>query len=435
MKTIGRICLLFFLLSCCGKCWAEPSYQGKTLSAWLDDYGAGPRDYKPSPQADEALRQIGPEAVPYLLQLLHSTNPSSTIKVVPDTNQFSPPKPAVPAPASWDHWKAYVAFQALGPLGKSAIPDLAKLAHDDPNGSSFYPNIQAMKDISAVAGLADNSSSYVVPGEFASFHGSEVMRSPLPFLVDGEIAAWSLAAIGADAVPSLMGLLDDPSPHLKQRAAEALGLAGAAAEPAVPAIIKNLQGSDFGVRQRAADALGYVGRQPTLAIPALIDALKDSDVGVQLYAARSLGSFGDRATNAISSLLVNFTAKDYRTRGSAAIALSKISPEITAKQVVPSLFRQLEDTNSWRNGALVDLLQLNLEPDVMIPHLIKALDESNGSDNSFQVNAIQGLGKYGPAAKVAVPKLIPLLADENYFVREHATNALDKIEPGWRKGH
>ena len=335
MKTIGRICLLFFLLPCCGKCWAEPSYHGKTLSVWLDDYGAGPRDYKPTPQTDEALRQIGPEAVPYLLQLLHSTNPSSTIKIVPDTNQFSPPKPAVPAPASWDHWKAYVAFQALGPLGKSATPDLAKLAHDDPNGSSFYPNIQAMKNIAAVAELADNSSSYVVPGDSPFFHGGEVFRNTSPFLVDGEIAAWSLAAIGADAVPSLMELLNDPSPHLKERAVEALGLAGTAAEPAVPALVKTLKDSEFGVRQRAADALGWIGERPELAIPALIEALTDTDVGgVDFYAAESLGRFGNRATNAIPALLVNFAAKDYRTRGSAAIALSKISQESARKEVI-----------------------------------------------------------------------------------------------------
>ena len=88
--------------------WPEPSYGGKTTGAWLDEYGAGPGGYKPSPEADDALRHIGVSAAPRLLELLHATNSN----------------PAAKIPASWDHWKAYLGFQALGPLGKAAIPDL-----------------------------------------------------------------------------------------------------------------------------------------------------------------------------------------------------------------------------------------------------------------------------------------------------------------------
>src|ERR1035437_4714173 len=160
MKTIGRICLLFFLLSCCGKCWAEPSYQGKTLSAWLDDYGAGPKNYKPSPQANEALRQIGPEAVPYLLELLHKTNTPAVDDELQqigagtlngtNTSNF--------IPASWFHWKAYLGFQALGSGGKSAIQDLARLARDNPEETSYFPNIGDMKSVKLIAELADNRS-------------------------------------------------------------------------------------------------------------------------------------------------------------------------------------------------------------------------------------------------------------------------------------
>ena len=450
MKAIGRICLIFFLLMFCGKCWSEPSYQGKALSAWLDDYGAGPKGYKPSPQADEALRHMGAKAVPFLLKLLHKTNTPAVDEALlqigagilngTNTSDF--------IPASWFHWKAYVGFQVLGPGGKLAIPDLAELAHDDPNGISFYANIFCMKHIDWVAAGANNSSSYVTLGDGQAFNdgktvrntnhvfaGNFRMRNTKPCLVDGEIAAWSLAAIGANAVPSLMELLNDPSPHLKQRAVEALGLVGAAAEPAVPAIIKNLEGADFEVRQRAADALGWIGRQPELVIPALIEALKDPDIGVRCYAANSLGLFGTCATNAIPALLISFADSDYRIRQDASAALGKISPEITAKEVVPSLLRQLEAPNSWHNGALINLLQINLAPEVMIPHLIKALDESVGSDKSIQMNAIQGLGKYGFAAKAAAPKLVSLLADENPFVRQYATNSLDKIKPAWRNGH
>ena len=215
-------------------------------------------------------------------------------------------------PASWNHWKAYLAFQALGPMGKSAIPDLAKLAHDS-SGNSFYPRVGDMKDIGTVAKLADNSSSYLMAYDsvLLGFAGSTTrklnyywgpVRSTNSFLVDGEIAAWSLAAIGADAVSSLMELLEDPSPRLRQRAAEALGMVGAAAHPAVPALLKNLKGPDRDVRQRAADALGWIGKEPSLVVPALIEALKDPDVGVSCFAGDSLAHFRHDATSAVPAL-------------------------------------------------------------------------------------------------------------------------------------
>ncbi len=45
----------------------EPHYHLMAISSWLAKYGYGPGKYKPSPEADLALRQIGSNAVPYLL--------------------------------------------------------------------------------------------------------------------------------------------------------------------------------------------------------------------------------------------------------------------------------------------------------------------------------------------------------------------------------
>jgi hypothetical protein len=459
-KRAGHFVFLVLMLGLSGivfrGCSREPWYHCQPLSAWLAAYDGGPRDYQPSPGTDNALRRIGAGAVPYLLELLRTTNSYSATRLVRNNNStasvsggFFAPPPAgakeyfmtwlgkfpfrirrVTTPPSWEHWKAYVAFQVLGPLGRSAIPELGLLAHDDPKGISFNGNIGGMKNIALIAGSADNSSTYVAPGDDASFHGSSLRRSSHPFLVDGEIAAWSLAAIGADAVPSLMELLNSSSAHLRLRAMEALGMVGVAAEPAIPMLLKNLQDSDLEIRQRAADALGWIGRQPDLVVPALIKALNDPDSGVKCYAADSLGHFGSCATNAIPVLMENFAERDYRIRDSAATALSKISPEITAKEIVPALFRQLEAPDTWHNGALMELLQLNLEPGVLIPYLIKALDDSDGRDKSIQVNAINALGKFGMASQLAVPRLISFTTDKNFensWLREAATNALDKL--------
>jgi hypothetical protein len=227
---------------------AGPWYHLRTLSSWLEDYGAGPADYKASPKADEVLRHIGTNAVPLLLRRLHATKSSLRARAVlmkaPSWGMLKPTNVSIQVrlmmwvekytpirfhhinpPPSWDHWEAYLGFQALGPLGKSAIPDLVRLAHD-PSGVSFYPNVGDMMRVAGVAALADNSSTYVADGDPSNFHGGSFLRNTNSFLVDGEIAAWSLAAIGADSVPPLMELLADPNPRLKKRAAEALGLGG-----------------------------------------------------------------------------------------------------------------------------------------------------------------------------------------------------------------
>ena len=442
-----------------------PWYGGRPLGFWLDQYGASPGDYKPSPKADEALRHIGTNAVPHLLRLLQATNSIATAKALAKqaaspyastrntayssaklrlmtfVEKYTPfrfKRPPVylgsgprirahphPPPASWHHWQAYLGFQALGSLGKAAIPDLVKLAHD-PNGSSAYPNIQGMKNIDAVAAQADNSGTYVAVGDSPS-EGGTFLRNTQPFLVDGEIAAWSLAAIGAESVAPLMELLDDPNARLKSRAAEALGMMGGDAEPAVPALIKMLHYPDMDVRMRAADALGWIGRQPEIAVPALTQALTDPEEGVDYYAALSLGSFGERAASAIPALLADFASRDYRNKDSAALALSKISPDTVAKEVIPVLIHDVEvSQNGSGNMSLITLSQMKDQPQLVIPALIEATDDSN---QMLRNNAILLLGGFGPAAKAAVPKLTSLTNSPDSQTRDDAVRALQKIEP------
>jgi HEAT repeat protein len=444
--------------------WREPRYHWKTLSSWLATYGAGPADYKPSPEADHALRQIGSNAVPGLLRLLHSTNSHSSFKFVRKDNYTglvflpatTPPSTfqsrfvawvekfpyrlrRVTIPASWDHWKAYLAFQALGPEGKSAIPDLVKLAQDpgdnsNPSGTGMAPGVRFWKDTKTVAIFANQSSTYVVLGGTASPTSGfrwGLVRNANAILVDGEIAAWSLAAIGADSVPPLVEMLTNSNPRLRCRAAVALGLMGEAAEPAVPALVKMLHDPDINTRWEATDALGCIGRQPDLVVPALIEALADPNAGMKFNAMESLGDFGERATNAIPALLALFPEGDVRFGNYAASALNKISRDTTEKEVLPFLLHRIKDSPHpyTRSMALETLGQITNEPDLAIPPLIEALGDTN---ELIRNTAIYCLGHFNSKAKAAMPKLISLTTDGHIEVRKLATNALDKIDPAWQ---
>jgi HEAT repeat protein len=206
-----------------------------------------------------------------------------------------------------------------------------------------------------------------------------------------------------------------------------LGLAGEAAEQAVPSLIKTLKNDpNLDARIGAADALGGIARKPDLAIPALIKALADPQEGVDYYAAVSLGEFRERATNAIPALLVNFASRDYRNKDSAALALSKISRDVTVKEVIPVLVRDVEGSqNGSGNMSLITLSQMKDEPELVIPAIIGATKDSN---EMVRNNAIGMLGAIGPEARAAIPKLRSLTNDPDIQVREQALRVLQNIE-------
>jgi len=462
---------------------AGPSYGGKSLQGWLDAYGPGPGGYRPNPEADDALRHIGTNAVPYLLHLLHTTNSATTVSW-PEKLAASVPaswnrwkavqavqawaarytKAHARPPASWGHWQAYLAFQALGPLGKPALPELVKMAQD-PSGTRPSEAIRIWQDTKLVAALADSSSSYLAPGQ-PPYRGTySVTILPPSGLGDGEIAAWSLAAIGADSVPALTAVLADPNPYLRWRAEVALGMMGGAAEPAVPSLIKFLNDpkTRWGIADcEAVEALGLIGRRPELALPPLIAALTNSASGMDYPAMGALGDFGAQATSAIPALLRFFPSSSPQLEKEAAAALAKISPDVTARVVVPLLLRDFQSTNpgvrggAWtalcqlpdpkalpmavlqqalddadegvRQEALWKLARMPDQQALAVSALIRALDDGPGG--WFRLNVINFLGQMGPAAMAAVPELITRTNSTDVWVSHDALEALQKIDPG-----
>jgi hypothetical protein len=89
----------------------------------------------------------------------------------------------------------------------------------------------------------------------------------------------------ADALPALIGALEDENDWVRRAAAEALG--GIGDRGAVPALIGALKDEKADVRQAAAGALGGIG--DPRAVPALIGALKDEKADVRRAAVGALG--------------------------------------------------------------------------------------------------------------------------------------------------
>ena len=118
--------------------------------------------------------------------------------------------------------------------------------------------------------------------------------------------------------------------------------------------------------------------------------------------------------------------------GYVALALNKISPELTRNDVIPLLIYRIRNPMSpWNQSMTLSTLgQMTNQPDLAIPVLLEALD---GADRMGQVDVIISLGNFGPAATSAIPKLISFSTNTNLC--RLATNTLAKIDPGWRTGH
>ena len=126
--------------------------------------------------------------------------------------------------------------------------------------------------------------------------------------------------------------------------------------------------------------------------------------------------------NGLPGVNVRFTDADGR-RAKAARDLGEFGP--AARPAIPALLQALKTKDSAVHGAaLAALGGIHCEPDTIIPLLINYLDDSNLNDE-----AAEALGNFGPAAKPALPKLVPLLKIADKDLHHAVVEALQKIDP------
>jgi hypothetical protein len=154
----------------------------------------------------------------------------------------------------------------------------------------------------------------------------------------------------------------------------------------------------------------------TRIIPQLVDQMfydtNDSKLRLSLI----------EALNGLPGVQINFTPADAR-RSYAAGYLGILGP--SAKPAVPALIQVLKGKDAGVHEAAISALgKIRSNPDVVIPLLITFLDDENLNDE-----AATALGEFGPLAKGAVPKILPLLHARDSDARQAAREALKKIDP------
>jgi len=266
----------------------EPSYQGKSLSDWVDLLYSTNHT-----QAMNSIGAIGPKAIPFLFEQARHWDPAvqrlyrAIWPKLPLRQRLPTPKPVDP------NFPGKIG-NALMAVGQQELPRLIAALEDRD------PHVRCV----AVLGIQ------------------------------------YMGAKPDAAVPVLCKLLSDPDDWVRGSALIALGLMGPKAKPAVPAFIATLRfgtnGHLVGTRATAAWALGQVGPDAQMAVPWLRQSLSDTNAPMRLSAAIALWRIS-QDTNVVSVVIEQFERNPQNRE--ILRALGEMGP--LAKSAVPTLLKIL----------------------------------------------------------------------------------------------
>jgi HEAT repeat protein len=247
-KFIIALCLLAAIGGLAWILWRprEPVYQGKRLSHWLEHYDGNFSTITEQSwmrQADEAIRQIGTNAIPILLERIAEKDSALKKKLL----LWSPMKLQQAlgvVPARMRNSEGRCGFEALGTNARCAVPALIRIYDTTYTWRAQYNSLQAIGEV----GIYDP--------EAVSFLIS-VLESPDAH--DEAIRALCKSRVEPQLVmPILIKELKDPTSQAILEPVQALGRFGPEAKAAVPLLIACLANKDPIIRRSAGESLKQI---------------------------------------------------------------------------------------------------------------------------------------------------------------------------------
>lgn len=317
---------------------------------------------------------------------------------------------------------------ALGHLGTEPAVRALCTAVKDTAGEvrlAVVKSLRSLRSSIAIPALVEllNDSN----PEVAGYAGRALRQLDWEPTTAQEGAAWRIAlgefdaavAYGSVAVEPLARLTRNAPFHLCIRAVEALARTG---DPqAVKPLLECMKHNEDIVRSCAAAALGQVG--DARAVEPLLRALLEPNKQIVLAACNSLSRLGDqRAVDPVIKLL---THQSSDVRAAALETLGKLRDP----RAVPSVVKLLVDSDKEvREGAAFSLGLLRDER--AIEPLVLALTDVEGSVRQAAIRALRLTDPYwerSDHALAAVPELQNRLKSREYWVRQSAAEALNKL--------
>jgi len=152
---------LYFLLP------REPSYEGKSLSDWLADIDVG--NLQSREAADQAIRAMGTDALPWLRKMLCAEDPlwKRLVKTV-NARQSIVRIPFTPTSSS--RYQAVLGYGALGRLAKTEVPSLIHIMEVESS-----PQVRACVAL-ALGGIGREAAPAIPVLARAAKEGDETLR-------------------------------------------------------------------------------------------------------------------------------------------------------------------------------------------------------------------------------------------------------------------
>jgi HEAT repeat protein len=250
-------------------------------------------------------------------------------------------------------------------------------------------------------------------------------------------------------VPILLRLAEqDPDPSVREQCLYTLSRAlmppPAITAAAVPALSASLKSADVKVRDRAAFLLGTFKADAVAAVPELLRVLNQPlapsvkavpgpiDLDPGCVAALALGRIAPGSVEAkpvIAALTEVARSGPVIRRGWAASALGEFGP--LAEEAVPVLIKVIKESTAEpgnETSAAVALGKIAPDTPSADQAVVALLPVLDSKFQSSRIGAIEALGRFGPRAAAAVPRIRALKDDRDAQVRQAAAKALPGID-------
>ena len=190
---------------------------------------------------------------------------------------------------------------------------------------------------------------------------------------------------------------------------------------AYPVLIRMLRKEDLPGVSALASLLSGQSLIPVHYVPAEVR---------HSQAVYGIGALGEHAKELLPEVVRAYQMRrSPSSQCAAAQIIAGIGPD--AKAALPTLLKGLNGTNELvLSDTLYAILRVNMaapEPALVVPALTNFLYNPS---TAVRIRAADALGFFGPAAKSALPHLLPLANDPDFNLARYARQALERIEPG-----
>lgn len=239
--------------------WLGTFHEGRSAAAWVELLDANNK--ASARDAQDALAELGPRAVPALLSGLNHDSPDVRVAVVQLLGRLSSSDDRIVGRLTdglqdQEYRVRFTCINVLGELGpdaRDAVPALMQLSAD------AHPQTRTVV-LEALGKIGD-----------------------------------------PQAVPLLKRCLSTEESECQIAAIRALGAIGPQAKEAVPDLVVLFQTEKDPIRRFSVETLGQIGPHAKAAVPALTAAL--TDIEQIAVAAKTLGQIGPNAASAVPALV------------------------------------------------------------------------------------------------------------------------------------